>query len=135
MTNRIARALLAKGVEPGAPFAVLSPNSTMAMVAILGALRAGMAWTNVNVNAGAATIVELLDRSGCDLLFVHSSAFDVAAAVSEVLPGLQSVICLDCEDGPYPSLAAWSDGQSAERLDHTVPPEAIGCRGAATWRW
>lgn len=129
-TNRIARALLAKGIEPGAPFAVLSPNSTEAMVAILGALRAGAAWTNVNAHAGAAATVELLDRSGCDVLFIHSSALDVAAALGDALPELQCIICLDREDSPYPSLAAWTAGHSGDRLDHRVPNDAIGCRGA-----
>jgi acyl-CoA synthetase (AMP-forming)/AMP-acid ligase II len=128
-TNRIARALLAKGIEPGSPFAVLSPNHTAAMVAMLGALRAGAAWTNVTIHAGAAANIELLRRSGCDILFFHSSGLDVAAAVSEALPGLQTVVCLDSEETPYPSLTAWSEGHSGERLDHAVPTTAIGCRG------
>jgi acyl-CoA synthetase (AMP-forming)/AMP-acid ligase II len=43
LSNRIARAVLADGVKPGTKFAVLSPNSSLVLLAMLGAARAGAA--------------------------------------------------------------------------------------------
>jgi len=51
ITNQIARALLADGARSSGRFAVLSPNCSSAMLAILGGLRAGGAWCNLNLRA------------------------------------------------------------------------------------
>jgi acyl-coenzyme A synthetase/AMP-(fatty) acid ligase len=41
LTYRLANTWRSEGARRSAPFAVLSPNTTLAMVAILGGLRAG----------------------------------------------------------------------------------------------
>jgi fatty-acyl-CoA synthase len=64
-SNRIARALLANGIGTGTRMAVLSPNNTTAMPALLGALRAGCAWCNVNLRAGLESNVDVLKRGHC----------------------------------------------------------------------
>jgi acyl-CoA synthetase (AMP-forming)/AMP-acid ligase II len=129
-TNQIARALLAEGVKLGTRFAVLSPNGSPALLAMLGALRAGAAWCNVNLRAAPETNVEILRRGRCEVLFFHSSVSELIPALSAAIPQLQRVVCLDSGETDHPSLAAWSGSHSGERLDYPVPVMGLGFQGA-----
>jgi acyl-CoA synthetase (AMP-forming)/AMP-acid ligase II len=123
-TNRIARGLLAEGIGIGAPMAVLSPNCGEALVAMLGALRAGCAWCNVNMRAAVDTNVDTLRRGGCQALLVHSSVAELVAAFERAIPELKLVLCIDGAETDYPFIDAWSARHSSARLDHPVAADA-----------
>ena len=129
-SNRIARAMLAEGVKPGTKFAALSPNSSLVMVAMLGAIRAGGAWCNINLRAAVNANVDILRRGRCEVLLFHSSVADMVPAFTEAIPDLRRVICLDSADTSYPSLTQWAAGQSDGRLDYRVPVTSLGFQGS-----
>ena len=69
LTNCIANKLLASDFAPETPFAVLSPNTTLALATIIGGMRAGGAWSNVNLRSGVHVNTDVLNRGGCKALF------------------------------------------------------------------
>jgi acyl-CoA synthetase (AMP-forming)/AMP-acid ligase II len=126
---RIARALRDTGFEPGTPFAVLSPNDSRTMVAMLGAMRAGGAWCNVNLAAATELNVDLLRRGRCAVLFFHSSAADQVPAFLAGIESLRLVVCIDSAATAHPSLASWCAGFSTDHLDLVLDPAGLGCQG------
>ncbi|MGH9114946.1 MAG: class I adenylate-forming enzyme family protein [Acidimicrobiales bacterium] len=129
-SNRIARALIADGATPGTRFAILSPNASPAMVAMLGALRAGGAWCNINLRAALEANVDVLRRGRCEVLFFHSSAAEMVPAYTAVIPEMRRVVCVDSDDTSFQSMTSWSAACSDGRLDHRVPPAALGFQGS-----
>ncbi|MGH9000055.1 MAG: class I adenylate-forming enzyme family protein [Acidimicrobiia bacterium] len=129
-SNRVARTLLVDGLKPGTRFAILSPNASPAMVAMLGALRAGAAWCNVNLRAAPEVNVDMLKRGHCEIIFFHSAVADMIPAFTDAIPDLRTIVCLDSDQTSYPSMAAWSSGESGERLDHPLPVTALGFQGS-----
>ena len=107
LTNRLANALLARGFPKSTPFAILSPNASFALAAVIGGLKAGGAWSNINLRNALSTNIDILKRGGCQVLFFHSS---VAAQLEEIrseVPMLRSLVCVDRETETYPSLATF----------------------------
>lgn len=66
MSQRIASGIHALGVVQGARVAILSPNSAMAFVCILGAVRMGGVWVPVNVRNPEAVNAHFLRLAGCE---------------------------------------------------------------------
>ena len=60
LSNRIARRLQTAGLGTGHKFAVLSPNISPALIAMLGGMRAGLAWRNLNMRAAIGDIIHIL---------------------------------------------------------------------------
>jgi len=129
-TNQLARALLADDAAPGRRFAVLSPNCSHAMLAMLGGLRAGGAWCNLNLRAALEANVDILRRGRCETLFFHSSIAEMIPAFTAAIPQLRRVVCLNADSAPYPSMAAWSADQAGDFLDHRIPQSALGNQGS-----
>lgn len=128
--NRIAHAARAAGLGIGSRFAVLSPNCGPAMIAQLGALRAGCAWCNLNLRNTLENNIEILARGRVDALFFHSSVADQIPAFKAGVPSLTHTICLDAE-GPYgPQLDAWSAPYPEDLPDFEIPVSAFGIQGA-----
>jgi acyl-CoA synthetase (AMP-forming)/AMP-acid ligase II len=129
-TNRIARTLVADGAKPGSKFAVLSPNVSPALVAILGSLRSGGAWCNVNLRATPEVNADILRRGRCETLFFHSSVAELVPMFAESIPELTRIVCLDSEATGRPSLEQWSSPESADRLDLRLPITGLGFQGS-----
>ena len=130
LTNRFANALLKRGFAPSTPFAVLSPNASLALVAMIGGQRAGGAWCNVNLRSGALVNTDILKRGGCRALFFHSS---VAAQVREMEQGvgtLDILICLDKDVDGIPSLNKFIEGASDAEVNVRLPDGAVGFQGS-----
>lgn len=127
--NKLARALIADGVAVGTPFAVVSPNDSRTLVTMLGAMRAGGAWCNVNLGAPVEVTVELLRRGNCRLLFFHSSVADRIPALADGIPSLTRILCIDSDATDYPSVAHWTRSCADTVVALSIPPDALGCQG------
>ncbi|WP_374452883.1 class I adenylate-forming enzyme family protein [Phenylobacterium sp.] len=95
ISRRIANALLRDGYGPGSRFAVYSPNSAPAMLAILGGLLAGGVWCAVNLRNAVSDNADILARGDCQVIF-HAAA--TAAEVEQICaaaPSVRTSICLD----------------------------------------
>lgn len=95
LSDRVAAALVADGVEPGDRVAVLSANDPTAFTCVFGISRAGAVWCPVNPRNEAAENRELLDLFGCSVLIFQASFAPLVEAIRDALPGLRTLVCLD----------------------------------------
>src|SRR5262245_64250159 len=95
LSNRIARRLGAAGLGIGHKFAVMSPNTGPALIAMLGGMRAGLAWCNLNIRAAIADIIHILKAGNCQVVFMHSLAEPMMAEIKAAVPFLREIVCLD----------------------------------------
>lgn len=129
LTNRIARACLAKDLGMGTRFAAVSPNCGQAMIATLGGARVGGVWCNINLRTGLEDKIDTLKRGGCNVLFYHSSVSEEAAAIVREVETLRASICLDSRDEHGEYLYDWIEGQSDSPLEIRIPESEIGIQG------
>jgi acyl-CoA synthetase (AMP-forming)/AMP-acid ligase II len=130
LANRLAGALIAKGFDPSAPFAMLSPNTSLAMAALIGSLKAGGAWSNINLRSALATNIDILRRGRCEALFFHSSIAGEVAQILEGVPTLRIVVCLDEDLGPHASLARFAEGAGEANVNVRLEPGATAFQGS-----
>src|SRR5262245_6437336 len=130
LSNRIARRLGAAGLGIGHKFAVMSPNTGPALIAMLGGLRAGLAWCNLNMRAAIVDIIHILKVGNCHVIFMHSSAEPMMAEITAAVPSLQEIICLDAVSAHGQGLEAWLGDVTDAPLDLRLPDTALGFQGA-----
>ena len=130
LTNRIARRLHDAGFGVGRRFAVLSPNTGTALVAMLGGLRAGLAWCNLNMRAALPDILHILAAGRCNLLFFDASAASIVAEVRRAVPDVTEFVCIGGADPHAPSLERWLGDTSDAPLELRLPEDAQGFQGA-----
>lgn len=99
LTIRIAKAFRARGFGLSTPYAVFSPNNGLAMISLLGGLRAGGAWCNVNLRNGVDANVDVMYRGGCKVLFYDISTSETVAEMLPRLPEIELAVCFGGSDG------------------------------------
>ena len=131
ISNRVGNTLAAAGYRKGQKFAIFTPNCGIAVIAQLGALKAGLAWCNVNLKNLVADNIDILDRGGCDVLFYHSSAGDAAREMRSGAPSIQLMVCLDRADDDAPYLMDWLADAGEESPDIELSSSGdIGLQGS-----
>jgi len=130
LTNRIGRRLREAGFGTGDRFAVLSPNTGRAFIAMLGGLRAGVAWCNLNMKAALPDILHILAAGRCNLLFFHESAAGMIDEIRAQVPSLRDIVCIGGSDPRAPSLEQWLGDTPDAPLDFRVPETSQGFQGA-----
>jgi acyl-CoA synthetase (AMP-forming)/AMP-acid ligase II len=104
---RIARALLAAGIAPGAKGAVWAGNDVQAWTCVLGLWRANMAWIPVNARNPADDNQQLLAAFDCEVVFYQQAFADTVAQLRTALPAVRLWVCVETE------LEPWCAGQLA----------------------
>ncbi len=86
--DRVARALVAAGLEPGDRLGVWSPNCAEWVLIQYGSAKAGVVLVNVNPAYRTSELAFVLRQSGCRLLLAAEGfkASDYVAMVDEVAP-------------------------------------------------
>lgn len=130
LTNRVAHALIGHGIAPATPFAVLSPNTALALAALVGGLRAGAAWSNINLRSALAVNMDVLARGGCQVLFFHSSVAPLVPELRRGVASLRLAVCLDKELPDYPSLERFCGEAPDTPVNVRLAPDAIGFQGS-----
>jgi acyl-CoA synthetase (AMP-forming)/AMP-acid ligase II len=130
LSNRIANALIAQGCAPSFRFALLTPNTSLAMVAMLAGLRAGGAWCNINLRNAPATNIDILARGECEVLFFHSSTAPVIGEFRAGVKSLRLAICIDREIEGFSSLESFARGASEAPVNVRLGPGAVGFQGS-----
>jgi len=127
---KVANSLLSAGYGKGTRFAIFTPNCSPAVVAQIGALRAGAVWCNVNLRNTIADNTDILSRGECEVLFFHSSVAGEAKTLQAGVPSLRLVVCLDATFDDFPSLADWIADAAENEPDVTIDDdEDIGFQG------
>jgi acyl-CoA synthetase (AMP-forming)/AMP-acid ligase II len=88
LSHRIAAALQADGVGPGDRVAIYSHNDVMALVCVVGILRAGATWVALNPRSEVDELGELLSLVACDYLIHHADHRERALELFERAPSL-----------------------------------------------
>ena len=130
--DRLARGLIAAGLERGDRVGIWSPNRAEWTLTQFATARIGVILVNVNPAYRTSELAYALRHSGCRMLISakETRVADYAAMVAEVrgdLPGLQRVVWLD--DPAWEELLAGGedlgDGALAAREAELTPDQPI----------
>ena len=102
-SHRTANALIAGGLKAGDRVAILSPNSSLAFEAWIGAARAGGVWVGLAALASADENAYVIDQREAAWLFYDSSFEPVIAQIRAQCPKLRHLVCLDRAGADAPS--------------------------------
>jgi fatty-acyl-CoA synthase len=116
--ERVARALVANGLEPGDRLGIWAPNCAEWVLVQYASAKAGIILVNINPAYRTAELEYVLKQSGCRLL-ISASRFknsDYAAMVEEVAPScpaLERTVFLDTAD--------WEELMASRDADVSLP--------------
>jgi len=117
-THEIARALWAKGLHAQEPAGIYSHNDARVLLCMLGIMRSGAVWVPINYRNAMDANVEYMNYVEMAWLFYHSQFRESIDEIRTRVPSLRGLICLDREDGEYPSLQTFmKQGSDAKELD------------------
>jgi acyl-CoA synthetase (AMP-forming)/AMP-acid ligase II len=106
LSNRVASALVAHGVEPGDKVAVISSNDPVAFTTVFGISRAGAVWCPINPRNGAAENREVLDIFDCSVLIFKAAYEPLVNEIRGDLPKVKTLVCIDAE---FDYAIAWDE--------------------------
>jgi acyl-CoA synthetase (AMP-forming)/AMP-acid ligase II len=96
-SNRVAHAIIAAGLRPGARVAFLGKESEHYYEILFGCAKSATVLVPVNWRLTASEVDHILRDSGTELLFVEHALLDVAEKIRPDLPRLGAVVDLDTE--------------------------------------
>ncbi|HLJ45224.1 MAG TPA: AMP-binding protein [Bryobacteraceae bacterium] len=110
-TQVLARAMLARGLDPEERVAIYSLNDARVLICMLGLMRAGGAWVPINYRNAIDANVEFMNYAEVRWLFYHSGFAGEVAQIRKLVPSLRHLICIDGPNGTDPSLDQLVAGQ------------------------
>jgi fatty-acyl-CoA synthase len=125
LTHRVAGALHRAGVRPGEKVAILSANDPYAFACVLGISRAGAVWCPINPRNSQSENRAVLDAFDCVALIYAGGFADLVAAIRPELPRLRTLVCLDADTEPAPSLERWLGDDSSMPDVESDPVEPV----------
>jgi crotonobetaine/carnitine-CoA ligase len=124
--NRIAAALLARGVEPGDRIAIMMRNHPEFVEAMVAASILGAIFVPIDPRTRGEKLVYMLRNSGCVGLLCADYCLDELAAVQSQTPDVRFALVVETgEDTPEPKVLAGAE-PLAELL--TRPTETVDVR-------
>ncbi len=123
-SERLARAMWAKGLADEDRVAIYAPNDARVLFCMLGLMRAGGAWVPINFRNAINANVEFMCYAETRWLFYHSNFREQAREMRRRVPPLRNLICIDRDDEENPSLA-----QFIERADSSAARDWADPRG------
>ena len=101
--QRLARALLDQGLQPGERFALLMANHAEFVDAMVAASIAGVVFVPIDPRTRGDKLRFMLDNAQCVGVIAADYALDKLAEVRAALPRLRWVIGLETDEGRRPS--------------------------------
>ncbi len=118
-SNRIANALIARGVQPGESVSVMLPNCEEFLPVWFGILKAGAVMSSINTAYKGDFLSWTINLVEAKKLFIHDSFLERLEIVAGELPKLEHVIVLDTGvDGPAPRVKSEPLSALMEAPDH-----------------
>ena len=109
-TNRLARAMIAAGLEPGDRVAILARNITEFIEIVGAAFKARLAWVNINYRYTSNEVEYVLADCGARAIFYQDEFEEVARGALANLPEMALAIPIG-PDSAYEALVTEGDGQ------------------------
>lgn len=122
--NRLAHALLALGLAPGAKVAILSRNLPEYGVVFFGAARSGLVLVNVSVLYAPDELEFVLNKSDAEVLVFDAALAEKAAAVRARCPKIAHWVSIGAAPGATPLddfLAGRPETEPRVALDERAP--------------
>jgi fatty-acyl-CoA synthase len=107
ITERIARAMWARGLRGEQCAGIYSANDARVLLCMLGIMRAGAVWVPINYRNAIDANVEYMNYVEMAWLFYHSGFQENVAEIKSLVPSLRHLICIDAEADGNPSLEAF----------------------------
>ncbi len=108
LSNRLARLLIERGVEPGERVCLLQPKAPLAIVSMLATLKAGGVYVPLDIASPAARVQQILDSAEPRVVLATQEAAKLAAELN--IEGE-----LGCVQGELPEADFGSAGGSRPR--------------------
>jgi amino acid adenylation domain-containing protein len=93
--NRLARALLARGLSPEGVVAVVTERNLDWMAAVLAVFKAGGAYLPIEPHFPAGRIANTLTRAGCQLVLTEPASTATLDAALDAVPGIERILIED----------------------------------------
>jgi fatty-acyl-CoA synthase len=124
-SHRMARAIVAEGVAPGAKVAVLSGNDPVAFACVFGISRAGCVWCPINPRNEAAETHFILDNFDCEVLIFSTEFAGMVAKMRAELPKMRVFVSLEAEvEGAVP-LERWLEGVPDDPFERAPADDVV----------
>ncbi|MEY9992093.1 acyl-CoA synthetase (AMP-forming)/AMP-acid ligase II [Streptomyces sp. V4I8] len=125
-SDRGARALRASGLGPGARVGYLGKESEHYYELLYACARSGVVLVPVNWRLTSLEVDYILRDSESELLFVEEEFLDLARQVRADLPGLRTLVLLDCADPAGTPLEEWkSTGRECAAVWQATPDTPV----------
>ncbi len=123
--NRVARALIASGVQKGDKLAVLASNSIEYLEVFMGALRAGACVVPLSTMGAIDALEGMLDDSDSRMFFLSQQFLELVAPAENRFRKLVAGgrIAFDFERDGWIGYEAWVGAQSDAPVEVAVEPE------------
>jgi acyl-CoA synthetase (AMP-forming)/AMP-acid ligase II len=102
LTHRVAVGARQVALGPGKKVGVLSPNTPLALAAVVGVMRSGASWVAMNPRAADEELAVLLDHVECDYLLFHESLRARSEGLMETCPRLEGAVMFGDLDADTP---------------------------------
>ena len=125
LTNRVANALIALGIKPGARIAYLGKNSDVYFELLMGAMKANVVMAPVNWRLAGPEIAFIVGDCKAPVLFVGPEFVTQVRNIKSQLPDLRTVITTEGGAPEWPDYTAWRDSQSGDDPKVPIAPQDI----------
>src|SRR3954466_13352811 len=125
LTNRVANALIALGVQPRERIAYLGKNSDIYFELLLGAMKANVVMAPVNWRLAGPEIAFIVEDCSAPVLFVGPEFLTQVKNIREQIPSVRTIITTEGGEPDWPDYTAWRDAQSADDPKVGIAPKDI----------
>ena len=119
--NRLANALLGRGIQRGTKVAVMALNSPQYVETYYACAKIGAVFVPLNYRAKREEIIHMLNNSEAPLLFAGERYLELVASLRPQVPAVKDIVCIDARAEGMPGygeiLAAGSDDEVYVEID------------------
>ena len=126
-SHQIANGLIAEGIRPGDSVAIYSPNNALAFLCILGVLRAGAVYVNLNGLSPIDENIFVLQNRDVRHLFLHSNFEENLQEITEKATMITAITGIDCPIAGHPALLEWMQDFELHSPDIPQGPDDLAC--------
>ena len=121
---RVANALIAEGVKPGARIAVLDKNSDLYFEVLFGGAVAGAVTVSVNWRLAPSELSYIVNDAGTEVLFVGEDFFGLVDEIGVELKTVRRIVALSGAREGWLAYPAWRDARPANDPGVPIDPGA-----------
>ncbi|MCR5876185.1 fatty acid--CoA ligase [Phenylobacterium sp. J426] len=124
LTNRVANALIAAGLEKGQRIAYVGKNSDHYFELLVGAAKAGVVMTPIGWRLAPPEVAYIVEDSGAPIVFVGPEVMGHASEVANLLTRAPQVIAME-PGSEHPLYEAWRDAAPDNDPGIAVSPKDV----------